>query len=907
MSKRNKSTRRHMRQLRDELEAFKAAQVQNPAYWQHELAESERWSVRQDGSMWRHQADLYRRLSWFQGAVERLAQRCAIEPLTVSQRQGEKIKAIVNHPLEVLLSNPNPAYSYFELMEATISYKKITGHAHWWLNRDDYDEQPTEIWPLPSHRVRVIPDGKMWINHYVFESDHGQEVPIPPWQIVHFRRWNPLSAFDGLSTVEALATIAVGELGMQGWNTRFFNEEAGKVPGILAFADMVDQNTWKQIDRDYREQGQRRGLFKLRGVGKGGVQWIQTAMPQKDMEFLAGRTFNKEEIYSMIAPGLASMLDVNATEANATAGETTFLGYGVYPELVSIGQKITSDLLPAYGPNLVAAFPDVRRKDRALELKEQEAFERSHTIDEVRAKYYETDSIGDERGSLIVRELAASKPAAPPAQSNIAADAAPNDPPPPPPAKAELLVEPKPTLALPPPAPAPAIGPGDSHHTGAMIALPIPAELASMLAIPGGITPDQLHVTIAYLGDAMEFDAADRLQIEAALRVASGYGPIRAMVSGLGRFNTQESDGTNAIYASVDAPCLPDFHRRVMESLATAGIELEPNHGFTPHITLGYIDAGAKYDLPVPPALPVIFDSIMLAWATDQQMLQLRDRDAERIDELAKWERKAIKALKAGKSPAVLFASDVIDALELEAIRDELADAPNVATIKAVFGSAAKASDMTPRERELYDRILAAFQKHGKLTIKAIENDQPIDWLSLDSALRVAMLPLLLEIAMEELASNEAMIGLDVDPALAADQVMSWATTYTAQLIKGLTSTTRDLVEKAITQYRATPGMTRADLERLLDPAFGAKRAEMIAITETTRAASQSQSQYKKILRDAGLNFTRVNRTNADDRVCAICGPLHNKSEKDWPTLDGPPWHPRCRCAVTLELEEGSA
>ena len=59
----------------------------------------------------------------------------------------------------------------------------------------------------------------------------------------------------------------------------------------------------------------------MQNVGPGGMEWIPTGMTQKDMEFILGRVASKEEIFMMFAPGLSSVLAVNATEANSEAGE----------------------------------------------------------------------------------------------------------------------------------------------------------------------------------------------------------------------------------------------------------------------------------------------------------------------------------------------------------------------------------------------------------------------------------------------------------------------------------------------------------------------------------------------------------------------------------------------------------
>jgi hypothetical protein len=178
------------------------------------------------------------------------------------------------------------------------------------------------------------------------------------------------------------------------------------MPGILGFKDPIPDPDWDRMRRDVKEEygGTKRSLMMMRGVGDG-VQWITTAMSQGDMQFLEGRTFTKEEIFAIYAPGLSSMLAVNATEANSVSGKRTFVEYGVWPHLVRIAEKITNDLLPLYGPNLVGEFEDIRVTDKQMELSEIAAYSQTHTVDEVRARYYQDEPLGDDRGNLLVTEI----------------------------------------------------------------------------------------------------------------------------------------------------------------------------------------------------------------------------------------------------------------------------------------------------------------------------------------------------------------------------------------------------------------------------------------------------------------------------------------------------------------------
>jgi len=381
----------------------KADQVQ--ADWLRVTANDEQWAI-PDRSLPQAQSELYLRLSWVQAAVAGVARTAATTGFSVSQLKGEDTQGVENHPFELLLRRPNPLQSRFELLEATISFHALTGNAYWWLNRANENAEPNEIWIIPPHRIQPVPDGRMFLRGYMYESDAGEKIPLERHEIVHFKRFHPLNSFVGLSPIEALATIAQGDLAMQRWNTNYFDKDNAKVPGALAFADPIENDAWEKIKADVNAKhgGTKRQMMMLRNVGKGGVQWISMALSQRDMEFLSGRTFNKEEIFSIYAPGYASMLAVNATEANSNAGKSTFMEMAVWPQLVSIAEKITNDLLPAYGNDLVGAFDDVRIADRGMQLAEQNAASQVQTIDEMRQGFYSMPPLADNKGARLLSE-----------------------------------------------------------------------------------------------------------------------------------------------------------------------------------------------------------------------------------------------------------------------------------------------------------------------------------------------------------------------------------------------------------------------------------------------------------------------------------------------------------------------
>jgi HK97 family phage portal protein len=350
-------------------------------------------------------ARMYKYSSWLQGALVIVGDTSGGQAINIKQRKGKDTEDIENHPFETLLAQPNPMDSYQEFVAATAIFRQLMGSAYWWVNTPSPNAPPTEMWVLPSYNVEPIPDKRLYLAGYKYQ-DGGYETIIPVHEIVHFRRFNPSNMLMGLSAIQALAVSVEGDIAMQSWNTNFFAKNNAKPEGGLFFGNTPQDSDWDKLKSDLRKEhgGTTRNLLLMRGVPKEMVQYLQMGVSQKDMEFIAGRTFTKEEIYNAVAPGLASVLAVNATEANAVAGEATLTARAVWPLLTSIAAKITSALLPRYGQNLIAEFDDPRRQDKALELQTRQVQMKYMTVDELRAED-NIEPIGDERGKMLPVEI----------------------------------------------------------------------------------------------------------------------------------------------------------------------------------------------------------------------------------------------------------------------------------------------------------------------------------------------------------------------------------------------------------------------------------------------------------------------------------------------------------------------
>jgi 2'-5' RNA ligase len=150
----------------------------------------------------------------------------------------------------------------------------------------------------------------------------------------------------------------------------------------------------------------------------------------------------------------------------------------------------------------------------------------------------------------------------------------------------------------------------EKEHTGAMIALFVPKNTAKKIAVSGGLPPEELHVTLAYLGEANQIKDVGAIQRHLE-KFANSHAPIKVKVGGIGKFSQVGEDGKQAFYLSVDSPELPDFRQSVMDGL-NGIVDIPQEHGFTPHMTLKYVPANGRLPVKDAPDIEFTFDTISL-------------------------------------------------------------------------------------------------------------------------------------------------------------------------------------------------------------------------------------------------------------------------------------------------------
>lgn len=155
--------------------------------------------------------------------------------------------------------------------------------------------------------------------------------------------------------------------------------------------------------------------------------------------------------------------------------------------------------------------------------------------------------------------------------------------------------------------------PAPKPYKGIIVALGIPPQAARRVVVEGGTPADEMHVTLAYLGNIEDHDdALPFLHLAQALSdLAERTAPLTARFGGPGKF-LGVSEGDDAAYLSVDSPALPALREACVRAVQAAGLKVDSTHGFTPHATLAYQAPGTPHPHEEPVPEPFTFSGLGL-------------------------------------------------------------------------------------------------------------------------------------------------------------------------------------------------------------------------------------------------------------------------------------------------------
>jgi 2'-5' RNA ligase len=475
-----------------------------------------------------------------------------------------------------------------------------------------------------------------------------------------------------------------------------------------------------------------------------------------------------------------------------------------------------------------------------------------------------------------------------------------------------------------------------------MLALYPDAATVASLAVPGGLAPDALHVTVAYVGDAADTDPA---ALRAAAQTLAARAPIGARVAGGARFTGGDKD---VLVALVDSPAIEDLRRDAMDQCAALGIDVPREHGYTAHLTRMYVERDAITPQRLEPA-PVTFSAISAVHGGTRTDFPFA-APAPEIESVADLARRAYATgwartggpltdrVKAGcvaamdmarehaDDPGILEATLKLGSLEgtwalVYQRREDLIDAQ--------AAKVAKAWRRTLTREQVAWAVADYRRRAGLAEADQDQKDRDARTLADATAAAAAMLQLLpgrpgwqdLRTSIRDALAAGQAEGIVGAVAIAADRIekvgLDWNLAFEHALnsLENLQTIWADvdgwlakMLDRATGDLgRALADATRegASYEQMLADAMDMLGSDDIdAVTFTLDWAMTTALAQGALSLYASEGVSAVDWITAgDDRVCPNCGANEDAGPYDPSSFPAQPDHPGCRCTSASSMD----
>jgi len=314
----------------------------------------------------------YADAAWVYSCVYRIATQAAGVPLKLYRKKKKDgqvtMDEITDHPILTLLDTVNPFMSGCDLIEATLTYEELSGNAYWLLDMF-IGGKPTEIYPLNPHKVKIAPSATEYVAGYKYSIGGGQAIDIEKAAILHFKYFNPVDEYYGLSPLSAGRIAVDTQVYSDTYNRNFFINSA-EPRGALVTDQELSQPQRDRIVAAWMNMHRGVANAHKTALFEGGAKWEAIGITQKDMEFVSSKKMTREDILGVfgVPPSLVGVFEY-ANYANTREQQKIFWVNTMMPKLSKVEAVINSFLVQPYEPNLICKFDysgiEVLQEDQA--------------------------------------------------------------------------------------------------------------------------------------------------------------------------------------------------------------------------------------------------------------------------------------------------------------------------------------------------------------------------------------------------------------------------------------------------------------------------------------------------------------------------------------------------------------
>ena len=297
----------------------------------------------------------YKRSAIVYSCINLIAKSAAsVEWKTYQRKKGGTWEEMIDHPLTLLIENPNPFMSRKDFIERMTHSLYLGGNSVFTKVRGA-GNTVLELWYLPQDNIKPVPDARKFISHYEYNAD-GIKKNIKTADIIHNQFLNPSDLFWGIAPIRAAAEIVDTDNEAIRWNRGSMQQRAIS-DGAFIIDQPLTEDQWKEARQQITDQHAGADNARNFWVLGAGATWQPMSLSPAEMDFIESRKLNREEICSIFGvPPVMVGLYENATLANIETGRKIFWLDTIIPYLVDIRNSLNAALAAEYGTDIKLDF-----------------------------------------------------------------------------------------------------------------------------------------------------------------------------------------------------------------------------------------------------------------------------------------------------------------------------------------------------------------------------------------------------------------------------------------------------------------------------------------------------------------------------------------------------------------------
>jgi HK97 family phage portal protein len=192
---------------------------------------------------------------WVFACVSLIGETLASYPKAYNDPATDEVLESPPADLVSLLEQPNPNWTWFDLVEAVLGDLELVGNAYILKNETNGLGQPKTLFRLRPDRtkVAVAPDGTEIGYVYTPNTEQANlSIPYDFEEVIHFRYPNPLDDHYGMGTVEAISAELDLDTASRQHVTGYFQNGA-RISGVLTVPETMTDTQFERLKDSWRE------------------------------------------------------------------------------------------------------------------------------------------------------------------------------------------------------------------------------------------------------------------------------------------------------------------------------------------------------------------------------------------------------------------------------------------------------------------------------------------------------------------------------------------------------------------------------------------------------------------------------------------------------------------------------